>query len=58
MTIEELLKHDDPAKLAREAANIVYMWAKSDSAAHLPPDVSLSIGIVIGRLSKLEKERR
>lgn len=57
MTIEEILKHENPEEMVREAANIVYMWAKSDAAAHIPPEVSLSIGLVIGRLSKLERDK-
>lgn len=46
----------DDKRMAIEAADRLYRWAKSTDIA-LPPQVSLDLGIVIGRLSRLERER-
>lgn len=55
MTEKEYEEELEMAEAVRKAANNLYEFAKAGS---LSPEISFSIGVVIGRLHKLEMEYR
>lgn len=55
--VDKMVEDEQYDEMVHKAINIVYSWIKSDEAKDVPPEISITIGILIGHIHKLQAER-